>query len=362
MIKKILNRAIPLSLIILAAPAMADWPVAIADKFTVHQSHASTKLDLLKNDTGSKLKVLSANEWSENGARIRLVTNPVNIPRIQGYVYGDVTYQPKAGFTGRDGFWYVIEDDQGRTNAIRVIVDVKPADSLLPEPQQDFFEVPKDTPTRINVLANDLFTNMSANITETFRGKVVDYNYRSEKGGLVEQVEVYPADYLQIGGLEQGQFLVENTFKYHFKYTPPAGFSGVDSFTYAVKDSLDGNDNEVNGTVKWTKATLNVAADSTKGDWPTASPDEATLSFNPYLSEGVIDVLKNDTGKNLLIKLNSAYSQNGARVEVVPNHPNRPYIKFSCGGVGVDRVYYNIEDEYGRGNFSYVDVMVEFNQ
>lgn len=354
MIKKTL---LSLSLAILAAPAMADWPVALTDNFTVHQSHPTTNLDLLKNDIGNNLKVVSVNDWSENGARIRLINNdPVQIPSVQGYVYGDVTYQPNPNFVGLDGFWYVIEDDQGRKNAIRVVVEVKAESSALPNPQWDFFEIPKNAPTRINVLANDLFTNMSASIGDTFRGKIADFNTVSAKGGTVEKIEVYPADYLQIGGSQNGQFFVENTFKYQFKYTPPTDFVGTDSFTYAIKDSLDGSNNEVNSTTKWTKVSLNVTAGDTKGPWPEAISDETTLTFNQYVSEGAIDVLKNDTGKNLLINLSSAYSQNGARVEVVPNHPNRPYIKYSGGATGVDRVWYNIEDEYGRKNFSFVDV------
>lgn len=362
MIKNTLKTLIPLSLSILASPAIADWPVAIADKFVVHQSYSANSLDLLKNDIGSNLKVVSVNDWSENGARIFLRNNPVQIPSSQGYVYGDVSYQPNDDFVGTDGFWYVIEDDQGRTNSIRATVEVKPASLALPSPLEDFIDVPKDTPTRINPLVNDLFTNMSAQITKTFRGKIVDYNTRSANGGTIEKVEIYPADYLQVGGLQQGQFLVENTFKYEFRYTPPAGFSGTDSFTYAVKDSLNGNDEEVNSRVSWTKVTLNVSESDSRGPWPEAFPDKATISLNPFVNEGVIDVLSNDVGENLLVKLNSAYSQNGARLEVVPNHPNRPYIKYSGGSVGTDKIWYVIEDAYGRTNFSTVDITVEFNQ
>ena len=59
---------------------------------------------------------------------------------------------------GEDGFWYVIEDVQGRRNSARVSVDVKPISSPLPAPQADFANVPQGTSVRIDVLKNDLFS------------------------------------------------------------------------------------------------------------------------------------------------------------------------------------------------------------
>ena len=358
MVKPVPKTLLSLASIILVTPAMADWPIAVADEFVMHQSYSVSRLDLLKNDIGSNLKIVSVNEWSENGARVSLSERAVT---NRSYAYGNISYNPAADFVGSDGFWYVIEDDQGRKNAARVAVEVKPASLPLPTSLQDFIDIPKDTPTRINPLANDLFTNMTPRIAETFRGKIVDYNFSSANGGKIEKVEVYPEDYLQIGGLQNGQFLVENTFKYQLKYTPPAGFVGTDSFTYAVQDSRDGNDELVNDPVSWTKVTLNVADNSSKGPWPAASPDEAVALITPFSFENTLDVLKNDIGEGLIIKLPSAYSEKGARLKILPNHPNRPTILYSGGPVGqVDRVWYVIEDAYGRQNYSYIDVTVEF--
>ena len=362
MIKKALTTLVSLSPLIFAAPAVADWPVAIADKFVVHQSHPTTQLDLLKNDIGKNLKLSDFNEWSENGARIR-VSNLGPSSRQNGYIYGDVSYQPKDGFVGQDGFWYVIEDDQGRKNSIRVVVNVKAETSPLPAPQEDTVLVPKNTPVRINALSNDLFSDkrVSAGVF-TFRGVIVDYNFRSAKGGKVEKVEVYPDDRLRFGSGRQGFQYTENTFKYQFKYTPPAGFVGTDTFTYAVRDSLDTRGDEINSTIKWTKVTLKVGA-TDKGPWPSASPDKVSLTFTPFTPVNDIDVLRNDRGKNLLIKLNSAYSQKGGRLLVVPNHMDHPVISYSPPfDEGQDRIWYIIEDEYGRRNYSYVDVTVNFTR
>jgi len=365
MLKKAL---IPLFSLVLASPVMADWPVAVADKFIVHPSHEGffTKLDLLKNDIGSNLKVVSVNTWSEEGAKVSLVdaaSRGLEGPLREGNIYGDVSYVPKAGFVGRDGFWYVIEDDQGRRNAIRVVVDVKSASSELPAPQDDSFEILKDTPTRINPLSNDLFTNVYNGYgKQTFRGKIAYYNYRSAKGGKVEKIEVYPLNSLYFSTGSGLPYSTENSLKYQFKYTPPAGFVGVDTFTYAVKDSTNSNYGgsvEINDRVRWAQVTLKVGNSTNKGPWPVAGADKGAHTNGDFFS--IFDVLKNDSGKNLTLKVDR-WTQKGAKVEVVPNHPDRPVIRYiapSGGGfVGTDKFWYVVEDEYGRTNYSFVDVTV----
>ncbi|PWQ93311.1 Ig-like domain-containing protein [Leucothrix pacifica] len=347
MFGKPLTPFISLSFIMLCTPVMADWPVAVADKFTIHQSYPFVELDLLKNDRGNNLTVVDVNEWSEKGARISLRT-PGRSSRETYHNYGDVAYVPKEGFSGEDGFWYVIEDDQGRRNSVRVVVDVKPESLLLPTPLEDVVEVPKNQSVRINVTENDLFSNLFNPSDVTFRGEIVDYNFTSEQGGKIEKVEVYPIDLLQFGSFRDG-YSIENTLKYQLKYTPPDGFVGTDSFTYAVKDSKNQFRQEVNDTVSWTKVTLNVVDKGITAPFPVAVPDTAS-------GAGEIDVLSNDIGKNLVIKLASNYSQNGNNVYVIPNYPSRPVIQYSGSPVANDKVWYVIEDEYGRQNFSYVDI------
>ncbi len=363
----------PVALMLLATPVKAAWPVAISDEFTVHQSYGSTKFDLLKNDIGSNLKVVNVNEWSEKGARIRLRTSRT-ASSFEGFVYGDVVYTPREGFTGKDGFWYAIEDDQGRKNSVRVVVNVKPSSLELPKPLQDFIDVPKNTSLRFDALENDLFSNKSASLFDsTFRGNIVNFTRRSAKGGRVEKVNVYNNETLFFGLLRNG-YRLENTLKYQFKYTPPTGFVGIDSFTYAIKDAAPKyNGNEINDRVRWTKVNLNVSSNNARAEWPIASPDKANIvyAFNPraYYDGDEIDVLKNDTGRDLVLKLSSAYSQKGSRVEVIPNYPNRPVIKYTLTGslqsddaIGTsftDRVWYIVEDAYGRKNFSYLDVTVK---
>lgn len=101
--------------------------------------------------------------------------------------------------------------------------------------------------------------------------------------------------------------------------------------------------------MSWTKVTLNVVDKGITAPFPVAVPDTAS-------SAGEIDVLSNDIGKHLVIKLASNYSQNGNNVYVIPNYPSRPVIQYSGSPVANDKVWYVIEDEYGRQNFSYVDI------
>lgn len=377
---KVLKLLIPVASMMLAAPAMADWPVAVADEFTIHQSYSSTKLDLLKNDIGSNLKVVDVNAWSENGAQITLRTNigqtaliPYSLEsRLQNHAHGDVSYLPREGFFGQDAFWYVVEDDQGRRNAIRSIVNVTPSTLELPKPFEDFVDVPKDTSVRIDALSNDLFTNEQS-IVKTFRGNIADFNTTTAQGGTVEKVEVYPRDTISFGFVRFGGYTLENTLKYQFKYTPPAGFVGTDSFTYAIKDGTTQGGDEINQSVEWTKVTLNVSDDNAvTSPWPVAEPDEIDFSItigtslNSY-TPTEINVLGNDTGEDLVLSLDSNYSQEGARLTVNPNYPNRPVITYDPGysleaqGTSFDdKVWYVIEDKYGRKTFSYIDITVSY--
>jgi hypothetical protein len=372
---KVLKLLIPVASMMLAAPAMADWPVAVADKFTVHQDHVFTELDLLENDIGSNLKVVDVNEWSENGGRVGL-RNYVRTSRDQYHAYGDVSYIPREDFVGEDAFWYVIEDDQGRRNAIRVIVEVIGSDVELPKPLEDVVNVPKDTPVRIDALRNDLFSSKFTGVVNTFRGEVANFNTTTAQGGTVEKVEVYSGDKLSFGPTRFGGYSMENNLKYQLKYTPPAGFVGTDSFTYAIKDSLTHRGAVLNDTVAWTKVTLNVSEDNTiSSPWPVAKPDEVTFNRtiytgpgSPYTSEAPeISVLQNDIGEDLVLSLDSNYSQKGARLTIIPNYPNRPVITYSGGAASPvagttfeDKIWYVVEDRYGRKNFSYVDVTINY--
>lgn len=331
MLKKKLKVLIMSSALCLSTTAMADWPVAVTDKMVAHPEQFSVGMDVLINDIGSALDIIAVNAWSENGARLSRIDT-------RGLVY-----RPPSDFEGEDGFWYVIEDSEGRTNAARVSVNVLPVSSALPAPQEDQVQTPKDTTIRIDVLRNDLFsTTMPTGESNNF-GEITKFDVLSENGGKVEKVSVYPDSPLPV-------------LRNQLRYTPPAGFSGIDTFEYAIKDT--------SGTVEQTtKVTIDVLNNpDITTPYPAGNPD--TFSFNCAFSgcrSPSIDVLKNDEGTNLLLRLNSAWSLRGGQVTTGASRVGRSFLRYrpANGFSGEDKVWYVIEDEYGRRNWSVVTINVE---
>ena len=352
MIKKNLTLITLVSAIFISFSAKADWPVAVTDRVAFHPSYGDFfKIDVLLNDIGKGLKIKEFNDWSENGARVTS-NNPERL------LY---RYRQPTDFVGEDGFWYVIEDEQGRTNAARVIVDVKSADLPLPYPEDDNIDVPRDTSIRINVLENDLFTKyIPLEVTETGtrvtvnRGGFINtFNEWSEKGGRIEKVLAY----------EFEDYLGRDDKEYHLKYTPPPGFVGVDTFWYTIKDK----DFKLAGTnADAAKVTVNVLPDNNiTTPYPVANPDQRIFICGQRGCGRTtsISVLRNDVGQNLLIKLNSAWSLKGGEVDLLRIDPKfQPSVKYRAGSIDLsepnfkDTVWYIIEDQFGRQNWSAIDI------
>jgi Bacterial Ig domain len=166
---------------------------------------------------------------------------------------GTLTYTPSPGFTGMDTFGYTITDDAGVSASATVAVAVtKPSPPVpgLPQANDDVATTSQDTPLVIPLLANDSGTGIDVTATSD------------------------PASGAAV-------VLVDGSAT----YTPPEGFSGLDSFTYTVTDDSGASDS----------ATVVVAVDA-----PPPSPiraqandDVATTVQDEPL---VIPVLANDSG------------------------------------------------------------------
>lgn len=316
-----------------SATAMADWPVAMTDNRAVHPEIDLTGIDVLANDTGDGLKVIAVNAWSENGARVSVIREQV------------VTYRPPVGYEGEDGFWYAIQDSEGRTNAARVSVNVLSASSPLPAPQEDSVQTPKDTPIRIDVLRNDLFTQGIASGGLNNGGSITWFSEWSINGGTIEKIAVYD----DIGSPQ----LINQ-----LRYTPPPGFVGTDTFEYTIKDT---NSIEAGTVEQTTKVTVEVLKNTNiSTPYPAGNPD--TVSFQCVVGGCTerIYVVDNDEGKNLRLLLNSAWSLKGGQVKVLPNNVFLPSINYTppISFSGEDKVWYVIEDEFGRKNWSVLTINV----
>ena len=311
------------TLLLASSSALADFPVALTDSFTVHPSQQRVSLNVLANDTGDNLQVSQTNDWTAQGGRSSISSD---ITALKNSIY----YIPPSNFSGTDTFWYVITDDQGRKNAAKATVTVKPATSRFPDPQPDFVKVPKNKSIRINVLKNDIIR---------FAG-IREYSGWTANGGRIVKTE-------------DGQL----------EYTPANGFVGTDVFWYKVRESTLGS-----SPVYGAKVTIEVTENNSAAPYPVANSDRIAVNAicflstaNQYCSTSYLNVLQNDIGNNLKIVLNSAWSRRGGKVGITRDFNFGPVINYSPNPTGtdtVDNIYYLIEDELGRQSWGTVTIDV----
>ena len=324
---------------------MADWPISLADEKTIHpnqflSSYVNSEgetiygrtyqsINVLDNDFGTSLRIVESNQWSKNGGK--------TIINQSGHSLG---YIPALHFVGEDTFWYVMEDNEGRKNAAKVTVTVKSADSRYPDPSSDTVQVQKGKSIRIDVLKNDVFRGY------LYDGLLSQFNEWSEKGGKItlEKPSIYAYPQLI--------------------YTPPNGFTGTDTFWYAIK-SKPNSDYETEYVEHAAKVTIEVSDDNQAGPYPVAKEDFATVEevvcerYCPG-TVGAFYVTRNDTGNNLKLSTN-AYSLNGGYTRVIRGSKlSSTYISYSASAkaiaAGEDKIWYTIEDEVGRKNWSVVNI------
>lgn len=176
-------------------------------------------------------------------------TNGVN-GTVKVNADGTVTYTPKADWHGEDKFTATVKNADGTVTERVVTVTVDPVNDA-PVAKADTASTEFGKPVVVKVLAND---------TD------VDGDTLSIKS---------------VGAAANGT-LVKNADG-TVTYTPKAGFSGTDSFTYVVTDGKGGE--------ATAKATVTVAADPSKPA-PVAAADTATTSKGQPVT---IAVLANDT-------------------------------------------------------------------
>lgn len=219
----------------------SPWPTAGQDRASTSPGEFIV-IDPLWNDTGDDLRVTDVNAITTQGSSVKIQNNKL-------------TYTPASWAKGEDEFWYVITDSQGRTNAARVIVTVAHAVDIgaWPTAGSDNYDIVKNSSDNVlNIFSNDTGSGLEFE-------KLYDW---TQKGGRT----------YDNGG--------------SVRYTPPAGFTGVDEFWYAMKD--------VHGRTNAAKVTLNVTA-PTSG--PNNEPDAVEDALSAFIngSEMTLDIVSNDT-------------------------------------------------------------------
>ncbi len=224
---------------------IADSPVGEADAYAVDEDTALTvdaATGVLANDTDGDGDPLTAT----------LVAGPTN-GTLTLNADGSFSYTPNANFSGSDSFTYTAGDGTTSTDPITVTITVNPfADS--PVAVDDEYSVAEDEVLNValpGVLAND-----------------------TDADGDVLSAAV-------VSGPANGTLTMNADGS--FSYTPNAGFSGTDTFTYTASDGTSSDE----GTV-----TITVTAGN---DGPTAVADEYTTDQDTALTIDAPGVLGNDT-------------------------------------------------------------------
>ena len=178
-----------------------DGPVAFDDVVTTITGTAVT-LDPTLNDVdvdGDDLTVTLIGQPASGTATLN--------------ANGTVSYTPNAGFTGSDSFYYTVSDPSGATSTAVIRVIVQPGANRGPNAVDDTYQVPVGVPSALPVTTND---------TDPDNDTLVIVDVVQPQHGTVT---VTP----------DGRLL----------YTPDAGYTGTDSFTYTVSDGKGAEDSAV---------------------------------------------------------------------------------------------------------------------
>ena len=275
------------------------YPTAADDVVTTPQNTAIT-INVLANDTGSGLGLVSVNAYSAKGGNV-VISN------------GQIRYTPKSDFTGVDNFWYVFEDSQGRSNFGKATITVTAGNtSAYPDANSDTYTTEQDTAKTLNILDNDTGAELSID-------NLYDY---TAKGGRTSQNA-------------NGTVL----------YTPKSGFTGEDNFWYVMVDNQ--------GRTNSAQVIINVTENSGADFYPIANPDNYTTARN---TAKTLDILANDTASSgKAIDTLYAYAALGG---TTVNVGNKVLYTPKAGFTGEDNFWYVMIDAQGRTNSAQVKINV----
>ncbi len=281
-----------------------DPPVAVADSATATEDTPETILaaTLLANDTDPENDTLTLSS----------VASPVNGTAALD-VNGDVLFTPDANFAGSANFDYTADDGNGGTNSATVTIDVAAVNDA-PTAANDTATVDEDSVVTVTPLANDTDVD-GDNLT-----------IASATDGANGTVSLAP-DNLSL------------------TYTPNAGYSGADSFTYSVSDGNGGSDTAS------VAVTVNAVNDA-----PVAVDDSATTDEDNAVT---ISPLANDTdAENDPLTIASATNGTNGTVTVALDSLSVTYTP-NADFAGADSFTYTASD--GNGGSASATVTVTVN-
>jgi cyclophilin family peptidyl-prolyl cis-trans isomerase len=180
--------------------AEGDNPLAQFDTITVDEDSVDNSLDVLANDTSpdsSATLTITAVSTPDQGGTVSIATD-----------LGSLVYTPAANFFGDEAFTYTMSDGGGGSDTAVVFMDV------IDQP---------DAPT-----ANDDSFTVGIDSTEN------DFDVTDNDSSAPDAVETLTVT--AVTPSAEGGTVIIATDGHEIHYSPPAGFSGQDSFSYTITD------------------------------------------------------------------------------------------------------------------------------
>ena len=217
-----------------------------------------------------------------------------------------VTYTPNPGFSGVDTFEFSVDDGRGGVARATVMVTVTAEANTVP-------------------VAND------QNVSTTFETPVSFTLNASDADGdtLIYTVLTNPSNGSLSGTAP------------NLTYTPDAGFSGPDSFTWRVSDGRGGSDT----------ATVNLEVAAAGNSAPVATSDSVTTSEDTPAS---FLLLAADPDADALSYIIMSSPANGVLSGTAPNLTYTPNTDFN----GSDRFTFRVNDGNVNSNIATVSITV----
>ncbi len=276
-------------------------PVAADDVISVAVNGAKT-FDPRANDTDADSNPLTIT-GKTNGAHGSVT-----------FTSTSVTYTPTAAYSGPDAFTYTVSDGAGGTDTATVVVSV--VANTAPDAVNDSVTLIMNAPSTFNPLAND--TDAESQALTVVSLSTPGHGSAAISGGGAT-----------------------------ITYTPTAGYSGADSFTYTINDTVGAADT----------ATVSVTVSGANS--PPVAVDDDLEAYGAFgdIASGSVNVLDNDSDPNgqtitIISVTNGTKGTTGFAGGVISYSTN------TGNAIGIDHFTYTISDGAGGTDTAEVTVSI----